>query len=406
MRRTALLVSTALLTGLLPLAVARAADDPAPVPVDRFEGEVPFASPPAEGIFTWGSDADDPPTMELQPPRRRPRGREGAHGTYDISGYGGFSHDFAFDRPAHDWSAHKGIRFWWYGQNTAPLPPVGQADHLRDQGRRRQRRGLRALDDLFTDDWQGWHLVEIPFTDFVYRTDYQPVGGIDHVLDLTQMWGYALTLPVGVNGSVRHRRRRVVRQGRPRCGRPSPPTPPSTRSRRAAPPQVEVTVATTGCTPLDDAGDRRLRDRRPAPPARHRLHARSPARSPSRPAPPPAPSQTVHGHHPQGQRRPRPPRRSRSSSPSPAPRPRPRPRRSCINAHGLPYLDRKLPVKQRVADLLVPDDPGREGRPDDPGRARRRRGTAADIADVRARLAALRRRLGADAEHAGRPGRT
>lgn len=48
MRRTALLASAALLTGLLPLlsAGAATADEPAPVPVDRFEGEVPFANPP------------------------------------------------------------------------------------------------------------------------------------------------------------------------------------------------------------------------------------------------------------------------------------------------------------------------------------------------------------------------
>ncbi len=45
------------------------------------------------------------------------------HGTYNISGWGGFSHDVTFDQNPGDWSAHKGIRFWWYGQNTAPLPP-------------------------------------------------------------------------------------------------------------------------------------------------------------------------------------------------------------------------------------------------------------------------------------------
>ncbi len=56
MRRTALLASAALLTGLLPLlsAGAATADEPAPVPVDRFEGEVPFASPPAGGPVHLG----------------------------------------------------------------------------------------------------------------------------------------------------------------------------------------------------------------------------------------------------------------------------------------------------------------------------------------------------------------
>lgn len=54
MRRTALLVSAGLLAALIPFASAHAADDPVPAPVsiDRFEGEAPFAGQPAEGTFT------------------------------------------------------------------------------------------------------------------------------------------------------------------------------------------------------------------------------------------------------------------------------------------------------------------------------------------------------------------
>lgn len=77
MRRTALLVCATLLTGLLPLAAAGSAaraDDPAPVPVDRFEGEVPFASPPAESVSTWGGDSDDPPQLALAERADAPEG--------------------------------------------------------------------------------------------------------------------------------------------------------------------------------------------------------------------------------------------------------------------------------------------------------------------------------------------
>ena len=119
MRRTALLATAVLLTSLLPAAVAQAAaDDPAPVPVDRFEGEVPFTGPPANGIFTWGSDTDDPPTLQLAARDDAPEGDKVLSGTYDISGYGGFTHGYAYAEPAHDWSAHKGIRFWWEGENN------------------------------------------------------------------------------------------------------------------------------------------------------------------------------------------------------------------------------------------------------------------------------------------------
>lgn len=194
MRRTALLVSTALLTALLPLAVARAVDEPAPVPVDRFEGEVPFASQPAEGIFTWGGDSDDPPALQLTARPDAPEGEKVLTGTYDISGYGGFTHDFAANRPAHDWSAHQGIRFWWDGRDNNKKI----AFEIKDGGVNGEASELWTTS--FTDDFTGWKQVEIPFTDFVYRTDYQPVGGIDHVLGLTQMWGYSVTLPAGTKG--------------------------------------------------------------------------------------------------------------------------------------------------------------------------------------------------------------
>ncbi|MEV5787135.1 glycoside hydrolase family 3 N-terminal domain-containing protein [Streptomyces sp. NPDC052287] len=197
MRRTALLASAALLVGLLPLAAAgtvAAADDPAPVPVDRFEGEVPFASQPADGIFTWGGDADDPPALALTARPDAPEGDKVLGGDYDISGYGGFTHDFAAGQPARDWSAHRGIRFWWDGQNNAKKVNF----EIKDGGAHGEASELWTTS--FTDDFTGWKQIEIPFGNFTYRTDYQPVGGIDQVLGLTQMWGYAVTLPVGVKG--------------------------------------------------------------------------------------------------------------------------------------------------------------------------------------------------------------
>lgn len=246
MRRTALLVSAALLTSLLPLAVARAADDPPPVPVDRFEGEVPFASPPENGIFTWGSDTDDPPTLRLSPRDDAPEGDQVLTGSYDISGYGGFTHDFAFAEPAHDWSAHQGIRFWWEGQNNGKKV----AFELKDGGANGEASELWTTS--FTDDFSGWKQIEIPFTDFAYRTDYQPVGGIDHVLGLTEMWGYGVTLPVGAPG-------RFALDGVELYGKADQSLRanvttdsavyPVTQGRTAT---VEVTVATTGSAPIDE----------------------------------------------------------------------------------------------------------------------------------------------------------
>ncbi|MFF5970137.1 glycoside hydrolase family 3 N-terminal domain-containing protein [Streptomyces sp. NPDC012769] len=206
-RRTAgaaVVAATAVLAGLLTGALpsAAAGQDPPPRAVDRFEGEVPFATPPAEGLFTWGSDADDHPRLELVERADAPEGEKVLEGRFDISGWGGFTHDFAFDRPAQDWTAHRGIRFWWYGQNTAPLPPGSGRRinfEIKDGGANGEASELWTTS--FTDDWEGWHLVEIPFSDFHYRADYQPVGGIDQVLGLDAMWGYALTLPTGGPGA-------------------------------------------------------------------------------------------------------------------------------------------------------------------------------------------------------------
>lgn len=202
---TAALAAVTVLAGLLAGAVpsaAAAGDEPAPVLVDRFEGEVPLGNPPADSLFTWGGDADDHPVLEFKERADAPEGAKVLQGTYDISAWGGLSHEFAVDQPPENWTAHKGIRFWWYGQNTAPLPPGSGKRinfEIKDGGANGGASELWTTS--FTDDWEGWHQVEIPFADFVYRADYQPVGGIDQVLGLDEMWGYALTLPPGAPGA-------------------------------------------------------------------------------------------------------------------------------------------------------------------------------------------------------------
>ncbi|KUN01572.1 glycosyl hydrolase [Streptomyces yokosukanensis] len=345
MPRTALLVSGALLAALLPLsAAAHAADDPAPVPVDRFEGEVPFAAQPADGIFTWGSDADDPPTLSLADRADAPEGAKVLSGTYDISGYGGFTHDFAADRPAHDWSAHQGIRFWWDGRNNGRKI----AFEIKDGGANGEASELWTTS--FTDDFTGWKRMEIPFTDFTYRTDYQPVGGIDHVLGLTQMWGYAVTLPAGTKGDFAvddvELYGRADQSLRASVGIDAPvhPVAPGGTAR------VKVTLATTGDRPVDDpvtvtytteggtatAG----KDYTPVSgtltfPAGTASGAARTIEVPTRRSKGAAVAKTV------------PLKLTVTGAKAPAETPQ-----IVIDAHGLPYQNAALPVKKRVADLL------------------------------------------------------
>ncbi|WP_053849337.1 glycoside hydrolase family 3 N-terminal domain-containing protein [Streptomyces sp. NRRL B-24085] len=344
MRRTALLVSAALLTSLLPLAVARAADDPPPIPVDRFEGEVPFANPPAGGIFTWGGDTDDPPTLALSRRDDAPEGDQVLSGTYDISGYGGFTHDFAFAEPAHDWSAHKGIRLWWEGQDNGRKIAL----ELKDGGANGEASELWTTS--FTDDFTGWKQIEIPFTDFVYRTDYQPVGGIDHVLGLTQMWGYALTLPVGAPG-------RFALDGVELYGKADQSLRASVLTDSAVYPvdeggtaAVKVTVATTGSAPIDEpvtvayetaGGTASNSDYTPV-----KGELTFPAGTAS------GTTRTVRVHTLKDKAAAEtaetvPLRLTVTGAKAPAETPQ-----VVIDAHGLPYLNAKLPVRKRVADLL------------------------------------------------------
>ncbi|MFE2316989.1 glycoside hydrolase family 3 N-terminal domain-containing protein [Streptomyces sp. NPDC059441] len=346
MRRTALLASAAMLTGLLPLlsAGAATADEPAPVPVDRFEGEVPFASPPAEGLFTWGGDADDPPALALTTRTDAPEGTKVLAGTYDISGYGGFTHDFAFDQPAHDWSAHKGIRFWWDGQNNAKKV----AFEIKDGGANGEASELWTTS--FTDDFTGWKQIEIPFTDFTYRTDYQPVGGIDQVLGLTQMWGYALTLPVGVKG--RFAMDDVELYGKADQSLRASVTADSAVHpvKEGATATVKLSVATTGAAPIDEpvtvayesAGGTAEPGKDYTPvkgeitfPAGTASGATRTIQVPTLRDKSAEPAETI------------PLKLTVTGAKAPAETPQ-----IVIDAHGLPYLDPKLPVKKRVADLV------------------------------------------------------
>ncbi|MFD7941245.1 glycoside hydrolase family 3 N-terminal domain-containing protein [Streptomyces sp. NPDC059755] len=350
MRRTALLASATLLAALLPMttaAGASGADDPgpAPVPVDRFEGEIAFAIPPAEGLFTWGGDTDDPPALGLTARADAPEGDKVLTGSYDISGYGGFTHDFAFAEPAHDWSAHRGIRFWWEGRGNGRKI----AFEIKDGGANGEASELWTTS--FTDDWTGWKQVEIPFTDFTYRTDYQPVGGIDQVLGLTETWGYALTLPVGVKGDFAMDG--VELYGRADQSLRAAVTTdaavyPVKEGRAAA---VEVTVATTGATPLDD------------PVTVAYETAATGTAEPGKDYTPVTGTVTFPAGTPSGATRTVavrtiedkkaesaetvPLRLTVTGAKPPSENPQ-----IVVDAHGLPYLNPKLPVKKRVADLL------------------------------------------------------
>ncbi|MEK9518490.1 glycosyl hydrolase [Streptomyces sp. adm13(2018)] len=358
-RRTvgaAVVAATAVLTGLLTGGLSTAAaQEPAPRAVDRFEGEIPFASPPAEGLFTWGNATESHPKLELRERADAPEGGKVLEGRYDISGWGGFTHDFAFDRPAHDWTAYKGIRFWWYGQNTAPLPPGSGkriALEIKDGGANGEASELWTTS--FTDDWEGWHLVEIPFSEFQYRTDYQPVGGIDQVLGLDRMWGYAVTLPTGGPGSF-------ALDGVELYGTAEPALTTKVVTKSVVHPvdegggaRVDVSVATTGSGPIGE----------PVTVAYTTEGGTEPGRAePGKDYRPVTGSLVFPAGTPSGTTRSITVQTLKDGSAESAEtiplkltvegaKPAAENPLVVVNAHGLPYLDRRLPVRRRVSDLL------------------------------------------------------
>ncbi|MFD7670249.1 glycoside hydrolase family 3 N-terminal domain-containing protein [Streptomyces anulatus] len=353
---TAALAAAAVLATLLAgsstgPAVA-AADEPAPVLVDRFEGEVPLGGqPPADALFTWGGDADDHPRLKLA---ERPDAPEGGHvleGSYDISAYGGFSHEFAVAAPPRNWTAHQGIRFWWYGQNTAPLPPGSGKKisfEIKDGGANGGASELWTTS--FTDDWEGWHLVEIPFADFVYRADYQPVGGIDQILGLDEMWGYALTLPGGGPGTFALDAVELYGKADPALTASVVTDTVVRPVRNGDSADIGLSVATTGSLPTQE-------------PVTVTYATKGGTAEAGKDYTPVTGSHTFPAGTASGTTHRITVRTAKASKPSgartiplevtvtgaKAPKENPQ---VVIDAHGLPYQNAKLPVKQRVADLL------------------------------------------------------
>lgn len=351
---TAALAAVTVLAGLLAGAVPSAAaegDEPAPVLVDRFEGEVPLGNPPADSLFTWGGDADDHPALEFKERADAPEGTKVLQGTYDISAWGGLSHEFAVDQAPKNWTGHKGIRFWWYGQNTAPLPPgSGKRIHFEIKDGGASGGASELWTTSFTDDWEGWQQVEIPFADFVYRADYQPVGGIDQVLGLDEMWGYAVTLPTGAPGAF-------AMDAVELYGKADPALKSSVVVDSAVHPvkeggtaDIKISVATTGSVPIEEpvtvayttqggsaesgkdytpvTGTHTF----PAGTASGTTHTVSVATAKDDGA---ESAETI------------PLELTVTGAKPPKENPQ-----VVIDAHGLPYQNAKLPVKKRVADLL------------------------------------------------------
>ena len=316
--------------------------------------------------FSGGGTAPLPLAIEAQP-RDGVTDNHALKADYDVpsGGYGGFTTDLT---DPQDWSAFAGIRFWYYGRQRSSAAPGVVHFEIKDGG---ANAGASELwNTTFLDDTVGWHLVTIPFASLVYRSDYQPVGGIDHKLNLTKMWGYALTVPSPDKGSFDFDDVQLYGvAGAPRAA--SVATDKDVYlAKEGDTVNVGVKLTTADGQPLEGAGHGRLRDRR-----RHRLRRRL----------------RVRLGHPDVRRR-RGQRRHADVRGEAADRQRgggrgAHRRQAHEQRRGCPgdrlehrHRGQRAPVPRRFAASRSPsqrsarpDDAGREGRADDAGRAARTR---------------------------------
>jgi hypothetical protein len=98
--------------------------------------------------------------------------------------------------PPQDWSAYDGLAFWFYGTDSGTTFELILSDNKSDPNADTAER----FHATFTDDFAGWQHVSLPWSIF-YRGAWQPPGAPDDGLTLTEMWAYALALPVGTSGT-------------------------------------------------------------------------------------------------------------------------------------------------------------------------------------------------------------
>ena len=172
-------------------------DDEVPIGEDAFGNPI--------GFSTWqdGGGALELATVLVAPgdPLALPEQTEPEHVLridHRIASWGGVTHAF-FDDAITRWvpldlSAYKGLRFWYAGDGRGGQVQVDLFDNRNPSatGDSAERWFYR-----FPDDTTAWKLVEIPFSAFGRRTDFQPGGAPNDGLGVDQASGWALGFPPG-----------------------------------------------------------------------------------------------------------------------------------------------------------------------------------------------------------------
>ncbi|CAN5800558.1 hypothetical protein BH24DEI2_BH24DEI2_10720 [soil metagenome] len=181
------------------LSAAWALAQPEPPLNDTFESElvsVPDDFGNDVGFVTWG-DAPGNVTLErLEVPADSELALPDQDGvnhvlelTRNVSSWGGFTHAFETDGAwvGRDLSAYEGLSFRYYGTGNGETVFVEMFDNRSGP----QGDSAERYESSFQDDFMGWDTLEVPFTDFRRRGDFQPAGAPNDGLGLTEASGYA-----------------------------------------------------------------------------------------------------------------------------------------------------------------------------------------------------------------------
>ncbi|NUP83983.1 MAG: glycosyl hydrolase [Nonomuraea sp.] len=335
--RPPLWVALALLASLAVVPPAQAAAEPRTI-TDFESDAVP------QGVYAWGNDAPSTPALTVQGAADRP----GAPATnralktvYSVSQWGGWSHDL---QAAQDWSPYEGFSFWVNGTASGQKIFFEVKDGGGGAG------SAELFESSFTDDTAGWRQIEVPFADFTRRADYQPGGApTDGELDLDAMWGYSMRLPTA-SGTLLWDDVQVYGTAPPRAARLSTDRPVYTVNEKASA-QVKVTVATADGAPLPaDLAVDYATGAGSATPGADYTPVNGTLTFPAGTASGSTRTITVRtlADHANEVAETIPLTLSGTGVRPPAEQPV-----IVINAHGLPYLDARRPIKERVADLLA-----------------------------------------------------
>lgn len=110
---------------------------------------------------------------------------------FNIADFGGLGAGFVSGGPRY-WANTDGISFWFRGTGSGLVYQFEISDNRSDPGKDTSER----FDADFTDNSSEWRRISILWQDFSRAVDFQPAGAPDDGLTLTEVWGWAVVLPV------------------------------------------------------------------------------------------------------------------------------------------------------------------------------------------------------------------